>query len=92
MSGAYQFICINESAGYGVVISASEIIKSRFGIKVVASIAERIKSTNTIGVKSDRMIAPSVVFIISFAKSLVNRFRGDENHPRECGGGKEEIE
>ena len=80
-------IRINESASYGVIISALEIIKSRFGIIVVASVANWVKRSYTVGIKCNGMVAPSVVFIISFAKSLVNNFCGNEKTPPRCGGG-----
>ena len=40
--GVYRTVCIKESAYIGIVVSAVEVVKARFGIVVVTSVTERV--------------------------------------------------
>ena len=61
-------IRIDESADDRIIISRLEVIQSRLGIVVVASVAERILLTNCAGERSGggKQLAPCVVGILDY--------------------------
>lgn len=49
LSGAYVYVGVDESANRGIIICAIEVIESKFGVEVVASVAKGIECCVGIG-------------------------------------------
>lgn len=50
--GVFQHIgrvCVDESAGFGIVVTSVQIVESGFNIVVVVTVTNRVKVTNVIG-------------------------------------------
>ena len=72
--GIFQHIgrvCVDESAGFGIVVTAVQVIESGFYVVVVATVTNRVKVTNVIGsVIIDRKnLAPCIICIACYLQS-----------------------
>ena len=88
MPGGYIYVCIEETAGFRIVVSAVEIIPSGFGIVVIPAVAEGIHGADggVAGIGHRQELAPGVVGI---GDHLVSILIVDIHHIAKVVGNKE---
>ena len=65
-------VCINEPAGFGVVVSALQVIQLGFAIVVIAAVADGVPVADVIGgvVDNAEDLAPGIVGVLCFQSAV----------------------